>query len=236
MICIRIMVAAALVMMLAACDPAVPPAPKPAEKVPEISKLRREAEAGIADAQAELGRCYARGLGVEQDYREAARWYHLAAEQKHPAALTALGELCEAGRGVERDYTEAAKFYLAAADLGYAPAQYNIATLYGVGKGVAMDLAAALKWYRAAAEQGDPLAQYNLGMRYFEGRGVSTDLAEAYVWLSLAAKQEPDAAMALTRLKPQLNHEQTAVAQRRVAEFALKKDAAPVQTLPTSHN
>ncbi len=39
------------------------------------------AEAGHAYAQAILGKMYENGEGVPQDYKEAVKWYRLAAEQ-----------------------------------------------------------------------------------------------------------------------------------------------------------
>ena len=39
------------------------------------------AEAGDAEAQIYLGSMYALGTGVPQDYKEALKWYRLAAEQ-----------------------------------------------------------------------------------------------------------------------------------------------------------
>ena len=42
---------------------------------------RVAAEAGLVDAQFNLGGMYDVGLGVPQDYAEAAKWYGRAAEQ-----------------------------------------------------------------------------------------------------------------------------------------------------------
>ena len=39
------------------------------------------AEQGNVDAQFNLGQMYLRGDGVSQDFKEAARWYTVAAEQ-----------------------------------------------------------------------------------------------------------------------------------------------------------
>lgn len=39
------------------------------------------AEQGYVSAQYNLGYMYDKGYGVEQDYREAEKWYRLAAEQ-----------------------------------------------------------------------------------------------------------------------------------------------------------
>lgn len=189
------------------------------ERQPNIAEVRHKAEGGDATAQKDLGAIYAKGLGVEQDYREAAKWYQLAAAQGNPAAQTALGELCEVGQGVPRNEAEGAKWYRKAAEQGYAPAQYNLAVLLTVGRGVPMNVSEALKWYRAAADQGDPLAQYNLGMRHFEGKGVPRDPIMAYVWLSRAAANKlSDATAALEQLRPTMTQEQITEGKRRAVE------------------
>ena len=54
-------------------------------QTPEIDALRVRAEAGIAEAQVNLGRRYETGDGVPQDAAEAVRWYWLAADQGHDA-------------------------------------------------------------------------------------------------------------------------------------------------------
>ena len=47
----------------------------------DLDALRQAAEQGDAEAQYSLGYRYATGVGVSQDYAEAARWLRLAAEQ-----------------------------------------------------------------------------------------------------------------------------------------------------------
>jgi TPR repeat protein len=61
---------------------------------------------------------YAAGQGVSKDYKEAAHWYRLAAEQGHRDAAFNLGGLCAAGRGVPQDYVEAHKWFGIAAAAG----------------------------------------------------------------------------------------------------------------------
>ena len=48
-----------------------------------LIKYKRAAEENNADAQIRLGMMYNEGLGVKQDYAEAARWYKLAAAQSY---------------------------------------------------------------------------------------------------------------------------------------------------------
>jgi hypothetical protein len=195
-------------------------------ETPDVEGTKAKAERGDADAQKNLGKIYAKGQGVTQDYAQAAKWYRQAADQGHAGAQAALGELYEAGRGVAHDDTEAAKWYRRAAEQGNAKGQYSLAVLYIMGKGVPHDKTEALKWYREAANHGDALAQYNMGMRYYEGNGVTPDPVEAYQWLSLAAAQGiPDAVQARDALKGKMTREQVAEGRRRVESFVAKKPA-----------
>ena len=56
--------------------------------------------------QHSLGSMYFHGRGVAQDYAEALRWYHMAAEQGHAHAGVALSLMYGAGLGVPQDYSE----------------------------------------------------------------------------------------------------------------------------------
>ena len=57
--------------------------------------LALAAEQGNAEAQFDLGNCYCKGEGVEQDKAEAVKWYRKAAEQDFDLAITALERLEE---------------------------------------------------------------------------------------------------------------------------------------------
>jgi TPR repeat protein len=60
-----------------------------------MQELMQLAEAGDADAQFVLGRMFARGAGVIQDFVEAYKWYNLAAaggQRLAPSAREVLGE------------------------------------------------------------------------------------------------------------------------------------------------
>jgi TPR repeat protein len=46
-----------------------------------ITELRQKAELGDANSQFNLGRCYIRGKGVEQDSKQAVYWFLKSAEQ-----------------------------------------------------------------------------------------------------------------------------------------------------------
>lgn len=84
------------------------------------------AQSGDAEAQINLGNLYDYGLGVEQDPRQAVRWYRAAAEQQHAIAqynlalsLTQYPELSVPGE-------QAADWMRQAALQGLADAQYEL--------------------------------------------------------------------------------------------------------------
>ncbi len=73
----------------------------------ELSPL---AENGDAEAQFLLGSMFEGGLGVEQSYAEAIKWYGLAAERGLVRAQYHLGLLYAIGEGVGRNHTIAAEW------------------------------------------------------------------------------------------------------------------------------
>ena len=150
---------------------------------------RYYANQGDAEAQCNLGACYANGTGVPQDYTEAVRWYRLAADQGLAAAQNALGACYSNAKGVPQNYAEAVRWYRLAADQRFAGAQYNLGLCYEYGTGVPQDYSEAVRWYRLAADQGLAEAQSSLGTCYVNGIGVPQNYAEAVRWYRLAADQ-----------------------------------------------
>ncbi len=59
-------------------------------------------------AQTNLGAMYAKGR-VAQDYKEAFKWYKLAADQGHAGAQFGLGLMYAKGQGVVQNYKKAFK-------------------------------------------------------------------------------------------------------------------------------
>lgn len=104
------------------------------------------AENGDASAQSALAHLYYEGLGVDQDYKTAKKWYELAAKQGHIHAQNNLGCLYENGEGVTQNLEEASKFYRLSAEQGCAGAQSNLGQMYRSGLGVAKNDLEAVKW------------------------------------------------------------------------------------------
>ena len=55
-------------------------------------------------AQYYMGMMYMKGQGVEQDYKNASKWFRKASEKAIPQAQYKLGDLYFKGRGVPKDY------------------------------------------------------------------------------------------------------------------------------------
>ena len=154
-----------------------------------IEETRARAEQGDAEAQFKLGRMYAKGEGVPQDYVQAVAWFRKAAEQGNAKGQNGLGAMYGSGQGVPQDWVQAVVWFRKAAEQGEAMAQCNLGVMYANGQGVPQDYAEAAAWYRKAAEQGYAQAQFNLGLMYANGEGVRQDYAQALVWYRKAAEQ-----------------------------------------------
>lgn len=144
---------------------------------------------GDADDQNKLGNCYYFGKGVEQDLKEAARFFRLAADQGHADAQTNLGICYELGEGVEEDIEEAVRYYRMAADKKYAQAQANLGLCYAYGYGVDKDLKEAVGLFELAAAQGNVRANYCLGFYLEQGEGIAKDITRAVRLYELAVAE-----------------------------------------------
>lgn len=80
--------------------------------------FEKAATQGFAPAQNDLGLCYVRGEGVEQDYKKAVYWFEKAAEQNNAEALHNLANCYSDGYGVTEDKDKATGLYVRAAKLG----------------------------------------------------------------------------------------------------------------------
>ena len=90
----------------------VKPAPSPRTTMLQssgvaIAKFNKPEQNDDADASWQLALTYMKGLGVQQDERQAAKWLKKAANLGDPRAQVALSDLYLRGIGVHRDYVRA---------------------------------------------------------------------------------------------------------------------------------
>lgn len=166
----------------------------------KLSELERMAQAGNAEAQAELawrlGRIEAldERVAAHQDERprQAAHWAGLAAAQGCAAGQAVLGWLHYHGRGLAQDHDEAARLFTLAASQQEPRARVwqAVCLLYGHGL-VANPSAARSLLLQAAAQSGAAanLAHYWLGQLYYFGEAElgGSDYGAAVHWLSQAS-------------------------------------------------
>ena len=196
----------------------------------EIREAVKWAQQGFATAQFLLGGMYYYGYGVVQDYREAVKWWTLAAQQGYAKAQYNLGLMYHDGEGVETDVREAVKWWTLAAQQGHTHAQYHLGLMYHDGEGVETNVREAVKWWTLAAQQGHAKAQHHLGVMYYNGYGVEKDEAEAHKWLNLAVAQGDETARIVRDMvAQQMTPDQIAEAQYHLGVmyyngFGVEKD------------
>ncbi len=185
----------------------------PEIQVPEVLSEDVAADVVIAssskDAAEEAfrrGERYFDGLGVSQDYEEAAKWYLLAAEMGHGIAQYGMATLYERGLGVSEDFERAVFWYHKAANSenpASSKAQAALGIAHQMGMGVSRDLTLAAQWFEKAASR-DNTAKAHLGECYYNGWGVERNVNRAYDLLKEAAASDDVYAQGLLfRIDPQ---------------------------------
>ena len=127
-----------------------------------------QAEHGASDTAED---CCKLGRLCERDgnRKDAATWYHRAAEREHVDGQYQLGLMYLHGQGRPQVHTVAAMWFRRAADQGHANAQHHLGLMYRDGQGVVQDRDDAATWLRLAADQG-----------HFEARSILDQ--EAHPW------------------------------------------------------
>ena len=158
--------------------------------------LRKAADLGDVEAQAQLGEMLFEGKGGPKDARSGERLL-LEAAQVDPVHYRSLVNYYWSGVFVPKDEAKGFGLYVKAAEAGLADAVGNLGGFYERGEHVAQNNAEAAKWYRRAVEQGYLFAAYRLGLMYEEGRGVGQSDAEAAKMYRLVEDSDSEAALRL---------------------------------------
>lgn len=146
------------------------------------------AEYGHSEAQFQLAYCFDVGLGCNQDYQQARKWYEKAASAGLSGAQSNLGLLYLNGCGVAKDYKKAVEWFQKAADQGGLSGKSNLAYCYECGYHLAQDYKKAYDLYKVCAENNHAYSQYRLGYFYEVGRVVAADSLTSFEWYLKAAQ------------------------------------------------
>ena len=125
-----------------------------------LALCRNAAEAGVADAQADLGGYYLLGKVIEKDAVEARKWFSAAAGQNHANASFVLAQIYWNGDGVDKDREKAEEWWEISYQAGRIDASFHLGRangakmfIYTDGKITAIDLKkmrAAREWFELA--------------------------------------------------------------------------------------
>ncbi len=124
------------------------------------------AELGSVWSMRELGRCYARGLGVAEDHEKAESWLRRAADGGYQLALMALAELAASMGDLSKAQSILAK---SVAD-GWTPACFWFAQYRLKQSPTRSTYRAARPLLDAAAKEGHPVARAFLARYSITGR------------------------------------------------------------------
>ena len=131
---------------------------------PEIvTATHRQAKAGEAASQYQVGSWYSTGRCLKPDPAKAVEWFRRAAEQGHTDAQYELGHRYYYGYRVEKDDEEAVRWLRLAAEQAHSRAARILGDLYARSSDVARDFDRAEYWYRRAFE-GNALSQRDLDL------------------------------------------------------------------------
>jgi TPR repeat protein len=149
-----------------------------------FNKIRSLAEQGNAEAQRKLARLYWFGKGVDENEKEAVKWFEKAAKQGDAISQTRLGLILWKSGGKKG---KAIEWFEKSAEQGEKHAQLYLGEI----SEKMFNTTEAIKWYKQAAEQGMATAQFCLGRAYERQKvmGISTNKKEAIEWYKKAAEQ-----------------------------------------------
>jgi hypothetical protein len=147
----------------------------------------KHAHAGVANAQAEIGRCFANGWGVARDTALAERWLTLAAQAGDAVGQSLLGDFHFNGESGAPDRVIAEEWYARAARQGDADAQDMLSWILTDGDHRKPDYSQAMQWALKAAEQGVAASMTRIGLLHNNALGVERNVNAAARWWRKAA-------------------------------------------------
>lgn len=139
----------------------------------------KAAKKGHAKAQANLGRCYESGIGVQINIPYAVELFQKAAYAGNPEGQYNLGVCYYEGKGIARNYTRAVDLFRKAAAKEVIQALNNLGRCYYEGTGVTRNYSKAAQYWQEAYSKGDAVSAYNLGQCYENGIGVTRNQTKA---------------------------------------------------------
>lgn len=145
-----------------------------------------------ADALLSIGEVYYRGIGVNQDFSQAFKFFQKAANMGHPGALCRLGNCYQFGLGTRKNLDRALTCYEDASEEGDVEATYKLGDFYWDGKSryIQKDVTRACDYYLDALTMAESVQDmWNAPDVYLrianclkDGLGITRDVKNAYLF------------------------------------------------------
>ena len=155
--------------------------------------VREHAKRGNKKAQCFLGKIYAVGVYVKQDYDKSARYLVDLGYRHCSSASILLALMYRDGLGVEKDL-EKSKFWFRRGTFSLENSKLED-FLLPAGVDIAREIEEAQAWHSRLFEKADPQAQYEEALKYLSGDGVIADPVVAYKLLSKPVLEKIPGAM-----------------------------------------
>lgn len=150
-------------------------------------EIKEEAEKGEAYFQLIYGKLLEEGKYCKQDFKQAAHFYRLAADQKFAPAMHHVSRCYLHGLGVKQSDIDAYEWLKKADELHYVESTISLGDCYWNGLGVIQDLRRAVTLYTKAAIQQHPLAMRKVASAYGDGAGVEKSAQKSFHWYKRSA-------------------------------------------------
>lgn len=153
----------------------------------------RASKYGLGIAMCNIGNMFENGLGVDQSYIKAIKYYQKAIKHKCSFACHSLATLYRLGRGVEKNEKLALSLNIKGAKLERkTPEQcinaVELSYFYDKGIGTKYNKRKAFKYALLAAKKNDPVGLYNVAECYLYGKGTFKNIKKAKTLLLKAIK------------------------------------------------
>lgn len=197
------------------------------------SWFERAAQGGSPDGYADLGRLYAKGLGVNKDPVIALNLFNQAASRGSPDGMYRVGLAYFDGLGVPKNPTTACEWFLRAAAAGKHPyAEGQAGVCYYNGTGVAENHETAFNLFALAGQGGLVDGEVAVADMLDRGDGHNQDSTYAVMWYEAAAAQGDAYAMTQLGAHLRLGNGVTQDEARAMQWFAkaAQQDYVPAET------
>lgn len=176
---------------------------KQGRKEEALHWYKEAAEGGNPGGWADVGRCYAEGVGTEKDEAYAVKCYEKGIPTGDIDCHNRLGKAYLLGLGVPKDYAKAAQLLTYAYDKGSRWGVFYLAKCHFNGWGTPQDYVKAKKFLDEVNWKYWE-ADYLRGMIYGQGLGVPADIAKGVDYLQKAGTNHPEVQQEMLKYKKTL--------------------------------